>query len=125
MVIKSSAKPGANAVSSIPKGTAPGVRDDDGGEEAYYVADESKESCSQDIDDFERRLKGERVAPRVNNAKGGNPPARGIKMSAPPMVPAKAYNKVKATGLTEEEEEKADDLRAVSELERFEARLPK
>lgn len=100
------------------------VRDEEGAEEVYFQPDESREAISQDIDDFERRLHGERIAPRVNNAKGGNPPARGIKINAPPLLPPKSHIKVKATAMTEDEEDRADDIRAVGELDRFEQRLP-
>jgi hypothetical protein len=100
------------------------VRDDDGNEEGYYQQDESREAISQDIDDFERRLHGERITPKVNSAKAGNPPSRGIKINAPPLLPPKAHVKVKPTSMTEDEEDRADDIRAVGELDRFEQRLP-
>ena len=111
------------APKNVPVGTM-SVRDEDGGEDGYYVQDETKESCLQDMDDFERRLNGERIAPRANHAKGGNPPAKAIKMVAPPFMPAAAHQKVRPTSMTEDEEDRADDIKAVGELDRFEMRLP-
>lgn len=102
--------------------TIANTRDLESTDEGYFVQEETKESASQDIDDFERRLNGEKIAPRQHKSSTALKP---VKMSAPPMIAPAAHVKVQPTSMTEEEEDRAEALKAVGELERFESKLPK
>ncbi len=91
-------------------------------EEDYIVSGESKEDISADLDAFERRLEGQKAATKPAAKKAA--PARAVPASnMPPMVAPKDYKKVNPTSMTEDEEDKMEALKAVSELEKFEQRL--
>eukprot|EP00293_Proteomonas_sulcata_P019667 CAMPEP_0184300374 /NCGR_PEP_ID=MMETSP1049-20130417/10798_1 /TAXON_ID=77928 /ORGANISM="Proteomonas sulcata, Strain CCMP704" /LENGTH=94 /DNA_ID=CAMNT_0026611073 /DNA_START=109 /DNA_END=393 /DNA_ORIENTATION=- len=88
------------------------------------MPDESKEDVANDLDDFEARLEG-----RSSGAKGGPSSKKSAnrpvpKSNVPPMFVPKAYNKVQKQNLTEEQEDQMEAIKAVSELDKFEARLP-
>ncbi len=117
MVVETKAPaPKKSVTSTIPKASE--GEEDDG----YDVQEESREAASQDIDDFERRLNGEKVSKRPAQKNNDRGP---VKMVAPPLTAAPTHVKVKATSMTEEEEDRAEALKAVSELSRFEEKLGK
>jgi hypothetical protein len=118
MVVESKAPVTKKSVTS----TIPKASDADDAEEAYDMQEESKEAASQDIDDFERRLNGEKMQQRPAHKAAERAP---LKMVAPPLCPAPKHIKVKSTSMTEEEEDRAEALKAVSELSRFEEKLGK
>eukprot|EP00961_Rhodomonas_salina_P022679 304398-Rhodomonas_salina.1 len=102
--------------------TIPSAKDKDAETEDYMVSGESKEDMAAELDDFERRLEGKSVSkPSAQKKTVKAVPTSNM----PPMVAPKDYKKVKATSMTEDEEDKMEALKAVSELDRFEQRLGK
>lgn len=95
--------------------------------ETYHLAEETKEEIGNDLDAFERRLNGE--APKAAAAavkKAPKAPLRPVpKNNMPPMFVPGSYVKVKPTGLSEDQEDEMEAVKAVSELDRFEARQGK
>ena len=93
--------------------------------EETYEADEYDVDASSDIDAFERRLAGVGARPlkQVNAAAAGA--ARGkpkVSLASAAKLPVFDKNK-RGNGLTEEEEEAADDRKAVSQLDAFDKKL--
>ena len=92
--------------------------------EETYEADEHDIDASGDIDAFERRLAGGAGRPlkQVNAAPGAARAKPKVAVAAAARLPVFDKNK-RGLGLTEEEEEAADDRKAVSQLDAFEKRL--
>jgi hypothetical protein len=92
--------------------------------EETYEADEYDIDASSDIDAFERRLAGGSARPlkQVNGAAAGASRAKPKVVVTAAKLPIFDKNK-RGSGLTEEEEEAADDRKAVSQLDAFDKKL--
>lgn len=93
--------------------------------EETYEADEHDIDASSDIDAFERRLAGGSARPlkQVNAAAGAaRAKPKAAAAAAAGRLPVFDKNK-RGNGLTEEEEEAADDRKAVSQLDAFDKKL--
>lgn len=94
--------------------------------ETYHLAEETKEDIGNDLDDFERRLNGGAPKGAAAVKKAPKAPLRPVpKNNMPPMFVPGSYVKVKPTGLSEDQEDAMEAVKAVTELDRFEARLGK
>jgi hypothetical protein len=116
-------KPGAKvpaATAKVPKAS----KDVDELGETYMVHEESAKDMTNDLDDFEARLNGQKPASKKSigpASTGRNKPVP--KSNVPPMFMPPKHKPVKPTSMSEEQEEALDALRAVSELDKFEKRL--
>ena len=92
--------------------------------EETYEADEYDVDASSDIDAFERRLAGGGARPlkQVNAVAAGAARAKPVSVAAAAKLPVFDKNK-RGNGITEEEEEAADDRKAVSQLDAFDKKL--
>lgn len=92
--------------------------------EETYEADEHDIDACSDIDAFERRLAGGSARPlkQVNTAAGVARSKPKVAVAAAAKLPVFDKNK-RGNGLTEEEEEAADDRKAVSQLDAFDKKL--
>jgi hypothetical protein len=122
-------KPASSAAAKVPSVVAAAVarvpgpsQDVDELGETYMVHEESEKDVSNDLDDFEARLNGHKPSDRKPMASKRNDKAV-PKSNVPPMFMPPKHKPVKATSLSEEQEDALEALKAVSELDKFDMRL--
>ena len=114
-------KPAGAAAKAVAKVPGPSKDGDELGE-TYVMHEESAKDTSNDLDDFEARLNGQK--PAAKKAISSQPASKAVpKSNVPPMFMPPKHKPVKPTSMSEEQEDALEALKAVSELDRFEQKL--